>query len=240
MKGKKKQLNKGDNEEREEKNETRIEGENTSKSNKQLEKENQIRTTISKKLFLENFGPQKGVISRICAKIEIDRSTFYEWMKTDPDFKSKVEEIQKRYNDEAEDVLRNLVFVKQDPGSVKFYLRSKHPDYKLKLTTEIVATGNKTAKEVLDEFDKEVEEYEKRKNKTKESKTKNSGPETKTGVSISDKRQEGGTSTVHSKQSTELLLEETNEKKSDSESSSKGNIKGNRRRPIARVHSERY
>lgn len=213
----------------------------------ELAKKEREKTRVNKILFLENFVAGKGVVEKICEKIGIHKSTYYRWLEKDAVFVADLKKLQTRYNDEAEDVLRQLVFLKKDPGSVKFYLQSKHPDYKKRIINEIVPVGNKTAKEVLDEFDREVaalkeKENERRNNTTGNTRTSESDriSEGEVGVSVSNKEQEGGVATISPEQSPSVLLEEKDKKKSNSEESTKGNLKSYRRGPAPRLHSERH
>ncbi len=47
-----------------------------------------------KTAILESLEAHFGIVTDSCRKIGLARSTFYEWLKTDPEFKAKVDEIQ--------------------------------------------------------------------------------------------------------------------------------------------------
>jgi len=96
------------------------------------DREEQERTKIKKKLFIETYGVSKGVISIICEKIGIDRGTFYLWEKNDPEFVKALEKKRETLNAEVEDVLMGLVLIKKHPPSVHYYLDRRHPRYKPK------------------------------------------------------------------------------------------------------------
>ena len=49
---------------------------------------------IAKKAILESLEAHYGIVTDSCRKIALARSTFYEWLRTDPEFKAAVEEIQ--------------------------------------------------------------------------------------------------------------------------------------------------
>lgn len=56
---------------------------NTTKSN-----------TLKKKAMLEALTKTLGVVTPACKQVNIARSTFYEWLKNDPDFKAQVQDIE--------------------------------------------------------------------------------------------------------------------------------------------------
>lgn len=58
-------------------------------------KEEQERTRIKKKLFLEIFEKSRGSITATCDRTEISRGTFYNWRDNDLKFKKSAEEIIK-------------------------------------------------------------------------------------------------------------------------------------------------
>jgi hypothetical protein len=103
--------------------------EKATESNKK-EVEEQERTRISKKLFLENYEICRGVVSAICDKIGINNATFYKWKNSDPEFVENLEKLKENINDEVEDILMGLVRIKRDPTSVRYYLDRRHPDYR--------------------------------------------------------------------------------------------------------------
>ncbi len=47
-----------------------------------------------KKKVLKTLEKYQGIVTNACGSIHLARSTYYEWLKTDPDFKSAVDEIQ--------------------------------------------------------------------------------------------------------------------------------------------------
>lgn len=72
-------------------------------------------------LALEN---SLGNISEACKASNISRVTFYEWLKTDQDFASAVEDINELCLDKAESKLHYLI----DQGHITaiiFYLKNK-------------------------------------------------------------------------------------------------------------------
>ena len=224
---------------------THLGGKNLEKrteTNEIVEKE-QERTRINKNLFIENWVQHRGVVEVICTKLGLSKTQFYKWKKEDPEFVKRLKAIDENAEDEGEDLLKWFAFMKKDPTMLRFWLRANHSKYKLKITQEIIGGGAKSLKELFDEFDKELEEAEKNgtgKNTTENTSEKN--PETKVGeitVGVPDQGQTPTPSPIHVEQSPSVLLEKKDEKKSDSESSTKGHIENHRRGPAPRLHSER-
>ncbi|MFZ2152277.1 MAG: hypothetical protein WAV09_04175 [Minisyncoccia bacterium] len=208
----------------------------------EVKRKEQERTTIAKALFLEQYIKSKGIIEHICEKVGMARSVYYEWIKEDKEFLGKITDLRSKEIYEVEDILKQLVFAKKDPGSVKFYLRSKHPDYKLKVQSEIIGVGVKSAKQMMDEYDAEMKQQHDTNNTTT---ITNTGEEKRNDevrldtVPLQDKKQEGAVSAIHIEQSTSVLLEKKDTPKLSSESKTKGNQQNHRCGPVARVHQER-
>lgn len=111
------------------------------------EKKEQDRTTAAKKRFLEIFGMTMGTITLACEKADIHRNTYYDWMKTDIEFRTAVAEIERQRVDMTEDRLFKLI--QQDDGpSIRFFLERKAADYKAKTQTEIFS-GDKTFEDIM-------------------------------------------------------------------------------------------
>jgi len=72
-----------------------------------------------------------GIVTTACKRAGIDRSTFYEWKKKDPDFAAKVFEVQNEFAiDYAESkLLKNMEAGKET--SIIFFLktRGRHRGY---------------------------------------------------------------------------------------------------------------
>lgn len=60
---------------------------------------------ISKKDILESLEQHHGIVSIACKNIGLARSTFYNWVATDPEFKKEVDEIQEVAIDHVESKL---------------------------------------------------------------------------------------------------------------------------------------
>jgi hypothetical protein len=49
---------------------------------------------IRKKAFIETFKKTFGNVSQTCKVLELDRSTYYKWLKEDEDFKNEIETVE--------------------------------------------------------------------------------------------------------------------------------------------------
>lgn len=68
-----------------------------------------------KKEILEELEKQNGIVSIACKNIGMPRSTFYNWLKEDADFKSEVDDIQ----EVAIDYVESKLFQKIEGVTVK-------------------------------------------------------------------------------------------------------------------------
>lgn len=105
-----------------------------------------------KEKFLEVFENNTANISAACAAAGIARSTFYLWMKEDPDFKDQAEAIQESMIDLAESkLLENIKSNKET--SIIFYLKTKGKSrgYVEKQIIEQDGFPNKIEIEIIDE-----------------------------------------------------------------------------------------
>lgn len=82
------------------------------------------RTKKMKGIVIECLEQSLGVVTTACKKANIHRSTFYEWMKEDEKFESKVREIQDVAIDFAESKLFHQI-EKGNVASIIFYLKTK-------------------------------------------------------------------------------------------------------------------
>ena len=197
------------------------------------EKKEQERTRVNKALFLEYFHKNSLHVTNTCQKINIDRSTYYDWIDNDPEFAKAVEMVRRSMRDEVEDVLVGLVLLKKDPPSVRYWLDRKHPGYIPHSKTEVVV-GDRTLEDLIDEREEKLND------KPTDTTKDTTGPEIPDREVIQDTKQEGADSAVHIQPGAELLLEKENKTKSNSESETKGNLESDRRRPAVRLHTERY
>lgn len=96
-----------------------------------ITKEEQERTRINKKLFLEILERAYGNISMACQKTDIARSTVYHWRETDPAFRKAVGVAVRVRVDVAEDRIFSIGMAGDgNVDALKFVLKHKHPVYK--------------------------------------------------------------------------------------------------------------
>ena len=84
-------------------------------------------TTIKKEKFIELFFAKTGNISLLCKAIGIHRSTYYEWISKDEEFKKKVEIEREGLIDFAESKLFNLIDDK-NVTAIIFFLKTRAKD----------------------------------------------------------------------------------------------------------------
>tara|TARA_R110000772_G_scaffold137172_1_gene246033 strand:+ start:92 stop:466 length:375 start_codon:yes stop_codon:yes gene_type:complete len=59
-----------------------------------MEKDTNSNRKIRKKAFIETFKKTFGNVSQTCKVLDMDRSTYYKWLKEDEDFKIEVESVE--------------------------------------------------------------------------------------------------------------------------------------------------
>ncbi len=92
-----------------------------------------IQTQLKKK-FLELIE-EYPIVQSVCVKLNIPRSTIYEWFKKDPKFKTKVDEKIHVGIETINDVAENALIKNVKDGkieSVKFWLTHNHDRYRNK------------------------------------------------------------------------------------------------------------
>jgi len=165
----------------------------------------QERTKIKKRAFLELWEKSNGVVTYVCEKLNINRDTFYTWKMNDKEFAAKVKAVEDSRLDAAEDVLFGKIFIERDASCARYFLDRKHPGYKPKSVTEVIA-GEKTLEDLLAEddakADKELKEYERKHNNTKADGEKDEHP---TNGTIQNQDQEGGNSQVQTESGADIL-----------------------------------
>jgi len=177
----------------------------------QKKRDEQERTKIKKKIFLDWWERSKGVISAVCEKVEINAKTFRRWKKDDPEFAKELEIVTKNRDDDVEDLLMGKVFIEKNLRAITYYLDRKHPGYKPKVVNEVVA-GDITLEDLIDKDEDEL-------NKNDENKKDKSVADGKPPV---DKKQEGDESEVQIKHGAGVVLEKEDASKPDTESTTKG------------------
>lgn len=82
------------------------------------------RSKTKKELFLKTLSDGKGIITYACQKTGISRQTYYNWLKEDEDFASKVEEINESTIDIVESKLLGAIN-DDNLTAIIFYLKTK-------------------------------------------------------------------------------------------------------------------
>jgi len=77
-----------------------------------------------KKDFLSAFQESLGNVSHACDAIGVARSTYYDWLKSDPDFKKLDDEARQRTVDTVESVLYDLIVNEKNPTATIFFLKA--------------------------------------------------------------------------------------------------------------------
>lgn len=85
-----------------------------------------------------------GVVTTACKAVGINRSTHYEWLKTDENYKKQVEDIENVALDFAESQLHKQISEGNTAGTI-FYLKTKGKKrgYIERTETDITTGGEK-------------------------------------------------------------------------------------------------
>lgn len=97
----------------------------------QEDRDEQERTATKKRLLLEALDKGRGIISIATSHVGINRTTYYAWCKSDPEFKKQVKLIRSK----KADILEDAVMAKAiggDMQALKMLLPVYHPDFKNK------------------------------------------------------------------------------------------------------------
>ena len=84
---------------------------------------NQQNPTL-KRAMIEALEKSLGIVTSACKSVGINRSTHYDWLKSDEDYKSEVESIEDIAIDFAESQLHKQI-KDGNPTSTIFYLKTK-------------------------------------------------------------------------------------------------------------------
>jgi hypothetical protein len=82
------------------------------------------KTEQHKKAILEALEKNLGIVTTACRQVGIGRTTFYDWLKDDEEFKKKVDEINNVALDFTESKLFKLI-EGENPTAIIFYLKTK-------------------------------------------------------------------------------------------------------------------
>lgn len=77
-----------------------------------------------KKDFLIAFRESLGNVSHACDAIGVARSTYYDWLKSDPEFKKEDDDARQRTVDAVESVLYDLIVNEKNPTATIFFLKA--------------------------------------------------------------------------------------------------------------------
>ena len=82
------------------------------------------KTEHTKKALIEALEKSLGVVTTACRKAGIGRTTYYDWLNNDPQFKKDVESIQDIALDFAESQLHRQI-AENNTSATIFYLKTK-------------------------------------------------------------------------------------------------------------------
>lgn len=100
-----------------------------------------------KDILLQALENHLGIVSRACKASNIARITYYEWLKTDPEFAQKVEEVKESVLDFAEGSLYKSIGSGNVTATI-FFLKNKGKSRGYQ--NEIDAMPNNTAPQKIE------------------------------------------------------------------------------------------
>lgn len=114
-------------------------------------------TKENKEMFLKALEKTLGIISAACKESGVKRETYYSWIKKDPDFKAKVDELYEYQVDFVE----HQLFKKIKAGSeraILFYMKYKGRNRGYANRTELTgADGEDLFKNIEFKFNKPID-----------------------------------------------------------------------------------
>lgn len=81
-------------------------------------------TEHKKKEVLDALEKTLGIVTTACKMVGIGRTQFYEWLKTDPEFREQVEDIQNITLDFVESKLHGQI-KQENTTAIIFYLKTR-------------------------------------------------------------------------------------------------------------------
>lgn len=84
--------------------------------------DDQERTRIGKEAILKALRKTLGIVTPACEETGISRTTYYEWYKTDPEFRKNVDDLHEVELDFVESKLHSLINDK-NPAAIIFHLK---------------------------------------------------------------------------------------------------------------------
>ena len=104
-----------------------------------------------KSMFLEFYGKTRGNISVSAKAVDIARGTYYNWLKSDEQFKTIKETLDEELNDEMRQALIDLAG-EGNLGAIIFYLKRRHPEFKQVPPTIGARTDGETIEVVITDY----------------------------------------------------------------------------------------
>lgn len=118
----------------------------------------QLRVTKHKAALLEALDKSMGIVSTACKEVGIERSSFYDYLRSDPVFRKRVEEINEACIDMAEGQL--LKKIKEgDIKAIEFFLsrRARTRGYGWKVDVNVASEQIKFKFNIEDENIQDVD-----------------------------------------------------------------------------------
>jgi poly-gamma-glutamate capsule biosynthesis protein CapA/YwtB (metallophosphatase superfamily) len=113
-------------------------------------------TTLKKSAMLEALRKSLGIVTTACQSVGIERSTHYDWLKLDSDYKAKVEALDDVVLDFAESQLHKSINNGSDTATI-FFLKTKGKKRGYIEKQEITNTNlNVEVQEVTEEMQNEL------------------------------------------------------------------------------------
>ena len=140
---------------------------NQADENVHNEKEEQERTTVTKKALIVAMQKCLGVVTQACKMVDVSRDTYYTYYREDPDFKKQCDDCSEIALDFAESKLHKQI---EDniPTSTIFFLKTKgkHRGY-IEKSEHDMTVGNKDGESFKveatnltpEEIDKHLQDY---------------------------------------------------------------------------------
>jgi anaerobic C4-dicarboxylate transporter len=82
------------------------------------------KANTKKEQMLEALERSLGIVTTACTAVGVGRTTHYQWMKDDPEYKRAVKDIENRTLDFAESHLHKLI-KDGNPAATIFFLKTK-------------------------------------------------------------------------------------------------------------------
>lgn len=129
-----------------------------------MQKENNVKTKITdikkedkKEVLLKTLEKSYGNVSDACKMANISRNQFYKYVRTDEDFKEKVDELQESLIDIAETALYKQIEAKNITAII-FFLKTKgkqrgYIERVEHVNKEVQEFENKTEEQILKEIE---------------------------------------------------------------------------------------